>query len=398
MPFISAGDGDLKTAFVSDAWLLDQFVGNTLWMVGVNGQGQIGDNTIVSKSIAVQTIAQGNNWKQISCGNSTTLPFTAAIKTDGTLWMWGSNTSGKLGDNTGTNRSSPVQTVTFATNWKQVCCGANHVAAIKTDGTLWCWGTNANGALGDNTVTVRSSPIQTITRGNTWKQVSAGRNFTAAVKTDGTLWLWGVNVNGQIGDNSATTKSSPVQTVTFATNWKQVSCGYQHTAAVKTDGTLWCWGWNNNGQLGDNTSTDRSSPVQTVTAGTNWKQVACGYTFTACTKTDGTLWLWGRNLEGQLGDNTAILKSSPVQTVTYGTNWKNVGISSGSFATSAIKNDGTLWVWGYNAGGQIGDGTATTRSSPVQTYLGGNNWKQSSASVYASTTVGIVGAVTNGDI
>ena len=398
MPFISAGDGDLKTAFVSDAWFLDQFVGNTLWMVGVNGQGQIGDNTIVSKSIAVQTIAQGNNWKQISCGNSTTLPFTAAIKTDGTLWMWGSNTSGKLGDNTGTNRSSPVQTVTFATNWKQVCCGANHVAAIKTDGTLWCWGTNANGALGDNTVTVRSSPIQTITRGNTWKQVSAGRNFTAAVKTDGTLWLWGVNVNGQIGDNSATTKSSPVQTVTFATNWKQVSCGYQHTAAVKTDGTLWCWGWNNNGQLGDNTSTDRSSPVQTVTAGTNWKQVACGYTFTACTKTDGTLWLWGRNLEGQLGDNTAILKSSPVQTVTYGTNWKNVGISSGSFATSAIKNDGTLWVWGYNAGGQIGDGTATTRSSPVQTYLGGNNWKQSSASVYASTTVGIVGAVTNGDI
>ena len=398
MPFISAGDGDLKTAFVSDAWLLDQFVGNTLWMVGVNGQGQIGDNTIVSKSIAVQTIAQGNNWKQISCGNSTTLPFTAAIKTDGTLWMWGSNTSGKLGDNTGTNRSSPVQTVTFATNWKQVCCGANHVAEIKTDGTLWCWGTNANGALGDNTVTVRSSPIQTITRGNTWKQVSAGRNFTAAVKTDGTLWLWGVNVNGQIGDNSATTKSSPVQTVTFATNWKQVSCGYQHTAAVKTDGTLWCWGWNNNGQLGDNTSTDRSSPVQTVTAGTNWKQVACGYTFTACTKTDGTLWLWGRNLEGQLGDNTAILKSSPVQTVTYGTNWKNVGISSGSFATSAIKNDGTLWVWGYNAGGQIGDGTATTRSSPVQTYLGGNNWKQSSASVYASTTVGIVGAVTNGDI
>jgi len=385
MPFISGPDGDLKTAFVSDSFLLDQFVGNTLFTWGINSIGQLGDNTTTDKSNPVQTVTGGINWKSVACGNT----HTAAIKTDGTLWTWGLGTAGQLGDNTTVRKSSPVQTVAGGTNWKQVACGWTHTAAIKTDGTLWIWG-NGNG-LGDNTNVDKSSPVQTVTFNNTWKQVSAGTNHTAAIKTDGTLWNWGYNASGQLGDNtSVTLRSSPVQTVAFGSNWKQVFCGDNHTAAIKTDGTLWCWGANNIGQLGDNTITNRSSPIQTITFGTNWKQVFAGYYHTIAIKTDGTLWNWGRNTNGSLGDNTITSRSSPVQTITYATNWKSA--SGGFYHTVAIKTDGTLWSWGQNDTGQLGDNTVANKSSPVQTSTYGTNWKQVACNIKNTA------AVTNGDI
>lgn len=390
MPFYSAGDGDLKTAFVSDAWLLDQFLGNALYGWGAGTGGQLADNVGNSTSSPIQTISGGINWNRISAGNQ----HSGAIKIDGTLWCWGTNSSGQLGDNTITIKRSPVQTVTFGSNWKQVSVGVSHTAAIKTDGTLWCWGDNSNGVLGNNTATARSSPVQTAAYGNNWKQVSAGANNTAAIKTDGTLWCWGSNLNGQIGNNTsiATNRSSPIQTVTFATNWKQVSCGNSHIAAIKTDGTCWSWGDNSSGQLGDNTRTSRSSPVQTVAFGTNWKQISCGNSFTGAIKLDGTLWLWGANASGQLGDNTTAAKSSPVQTISYGTNWRQVSCSIFGTSSSAIKTDGTLWNWGLGTSGQLGDNTLTSKSSPVQTKTYGTNWKQvSSGSAYTA-------AVTNGDI
>ena len=159
------------------------------------------------------------------------------IFSEGGLWTWGNATYGVLGDNTVIAKSSPVQTITGGTNWKQVACGYRHTAAIKTDGTLWTCGYNYYGQLGDNTGVSKSSPVQTIAGGTNWKQVAAGSAgiHTAAIKTDGTLWSWGFNVSGQLGDNTTTNKSSPVQTITGGTNWKQVACGYRHTAAVKDD-------------------------------------------------------------------------------------------------------------------------------------------------------------------
>ena len=253
------------------------------------------------------------------------------------MWLWGRNSYGLLGDNTTTNRSSPVQTVTGGINWKQAAGGRLHTAAIKTDGTLWLWGYGAEGQLGKNTITSISSPLQTTAFGTNWKQVNCGYLHTAAIKTDGTLWTWGANSFGQLGDNTTTSRSSPIQTIARGTNWKQVSGGKQHTAATKTDGTLWTWGSNATyGQLGDNTVTSRSSPVQTVAFGTNWKQVDCGYLHTSAIKTDGTLWTWGRNNFGQLGDNTVANKSSPVQTTAYGNNWKQV--ACGYYNTAAVTN------------------------------------------------------------
>lgn len=337
---------------------------------GGNSMANLGDNTLTNKSSPIQTIAYGSNWKQASCNEK----HSGAVKADGTLWLWGDNQIGQLGDNTRTTRSSPVQTVAFGSNWKQVAIGGQYYSsAIKTDGTLWCWGNNADGQLGINSVTNLSSPQQTVAFGTNWKQISCGSTHTAAVKTDGTLWLWGSNLYGQLGDNSTTKRSSPVQTIALGTNWQQVSCGgSSHTAAIKADGTLWSWGNNTDGQLGDNTIVKRSSPVQTVAYGTNWKQVSCGYS-TFSVKTDGTLWCWGYNYFGGLGDNTTTYKSSPVQTIAYGTNWKQVACA-GTYA-AGIKTDGTLWTWGYNGYGNLGDNTTTNRSSPVQTLIYGNLWK-----------------------
>ena len=361
--------------------LLNQFDTPMLMTWGTNQYGGLGDNTATSKSSPVQTIAWGANWKQVSGS----LFHISAIKTDGTLWSWGYGGYGNLGDNTIVGKSSPIQTIAFGTNWKQVYSGRQNTAAIKTDGTLWVWGQNSQGQLGDNTATVhKSSPVQTVAFGTNWKQVSCGFSYTACIKTDGTLWSFGRNDYGQLGDNTITNRSSPVQTVAFGSNWKQVACGYYASAAIKTDGTLWTWGYNYNGSIGDNTATaHKSSPVQTIAFGTNWKQVSVGRSITACTKTDGTLWLWGDQFSyGQLGDNTTTKKSSPVQTIAGGTNWKQV--SCGLYNTFAIKTDGTLWCWGSNDGGQLGDNTTTNRSSPVQTILYGNNWKQISSFNFAA--------------
>ena len=250
------------------------------------------------------------------------------------------------------------------------------IAANMITPELWTWGRNDYGALGDNTITQRLTPVTTSAGGANWKQVAGGGNHTAAIKTDGTLWTWGRNDNGgQLGTNDLTTRSTPVQVFGSEINWKQVSCGYFITAAIKTDGTLWTWGQNLSGQLGVDDTTDRPTPVQVFGSAINWKQVACGSFYTAAIKTDGTLWTWGNNSYGQLGDNTTTDKYTPVTTFAGGTNWKQVACGRIGH-TAAIKTDGTLWTWGFNGNGRLGDNTTTNRLIPVTTFAGGTNWKQ----------------------
>jgi alpha-tubulin suppressor-like RCC1 family protein len=369
MPFLANGEC-LNDIFVTEEEFIDRFVGQELWNWGSGLGGRLGINSQLNRSSPVQTVSAGTDWRSVVASDS----HTAGIKTDGSLWLWGFNSGGRLGTNTIISASSPVQTVSGGTNWKHLSLDG-HSAAIKTDGTLWLWGYSCFGRLGDNTLVSRSSPVQTISGGTSWCALDLGNYSTGAIKTDGTLWLWGYNFNGQLGNNSILNASSPVQTISGGTNWRRVSLGHNHSGAIKTDGTLWLWGTAACGILGNNTCIgNQSSPIQTISGGTNWRSISLSCRHSAGIKIDGTLWLWGYNaVSGSLGDNTVTSRSSPVQTVSGGTNWRQVSLGYKT-TTSAVKTDGTLWVWGNNGVGILGTNDLSLRSSPVQTLAGGTTW------------------------
>ena len=368
---------DLGKKLISKDYLIsvypqiaDQLITPELWTWGRNNVGQLGTNDDTNRDTPVTTLAGGSNWKQVSTGYS----HCAAIKTDGTLWVWGFNFYAQLGTNDTVNRSTPVTTFAGGTNWKQVGGGSYHNAAIKTDGTLWVWGFNPHGGLGDNTTNTKSTPVTTFAGGTNWKQVSAGYSHCAAIKTDGTLWTWGRNTFSTLGTNDLTARCTPVTTFAGGSNWKQVECGWLTIGAIKTDGTLWTWGRNYFGKLGTNDDTDRNTPVTTFAGGSNWKSLDVGYFGIAAIKTDGTLWTWSHNLYGQLGINDTTNRYTPVTTFAGGTNWKQV--DTGDYHNAAIKTDGTLWTWGRNTYGQLGVNGGIQRLTPVTTSAGGTNWKQ----------------------
>ena len=281
--FLSDEFGDIEDYFVTDYWLIDQYIGDQLWVWGQGSLGRIGTNVgSFSKFLTpTTTFAGGTNWKQVSGASGN----MAAIKTDGSLWVWGWNGGpGQIGDNTIIDRSTPVTTFAGGNDWKQVSSGGYHTAAIKTDGSLWTWGRNNQGQLGTNNTTSRSTPVTTFAGGTNWKQVDCGRDHTAAIKTDGTLWTLGRNHRGQLGDNTTTNRNIPVTTFAGGNNWKQVSA-FEHTTAIKTDGSLWTWGFNGNGPLGINNAITRSTPVTTFAGGNNWKQVNASVFHTSAIQT-----------------------------------------------------------------------------------------------------------------
>ncbi|MFP5042853.1 IPT/TIG domain-containing protein [Parasediminibacterium sp. JCM 36343] len=325
----------------------------SLWAWGNNTYGQLGDGTTINRTNPVR-IGTDTKWQSISLGNV----HTIAMKADGTLWAWGFNGSGQLGDGSTNNSTSPIQIGT-AKDWQDISTGNVNNMAIKTDGTLWAWGHNSGGQLGNGTTDNATSPIQ-IGNANNWQSVSAGGNHTVSIKKDGSLWAWGFNGNGQLGNGTTADEYSPVQIGT-ANNWQLVSAGENHTMAIKADSSLWAWGYNGLGELGDGTTTNADSPKQIGTA-TNWQFINAKYEQTFALNSNGSLWGWGNNNEGELGDGTAINRTSPVQIVSTN-NWQFV--SPGYNHTIAIETDGSLWAWGWNDHGQLGDGTTTNSKSPV---------------------------------
>ena len=288
-------------------------------------------------------------------------------------WAWGSNDRGVLGQNNGVNYSSPVQIP--GTNWISNMAGL-HGLMVKSDGTLWAVGYNNTGELGVNDRTSRSSPVQI--PGTTWSSVHGAQYASYAIKTDGTLWVWGKNEDyGNLGTINRINYSSPVQVP--GTTWSKISSGSNTTIAIKTDGTAWSWGNNNYGGLGLSQAAGSvpdggfvtSSPTQIP--GTTWASVTAGSKVHA-TKTDGTLWSWGTNYHGGLGLNQQgshpgypNSRSSPTQ-VGSATDWSTATESIGQtgYVGFAIKTDGTLWSWGSYGDGYLGQNSYVQRSSPAQ--------------------------------
>lgn len=346
---------------------------------GPNGNGRLGDGTTNSRNSPGTVAGLGSYWCAIRAASDN----GGGIKTDGTLWVWGANNNSRYLDGTPITRSSPVTVIGGGTTWCALSTGYSS-AAIKTDGTLWTWGWNGCGQLGDGTTTLRSSPATVAGGGTNWCQVcstnySAGAS--AAIKTDGTLWTWGKNSVYTVTG----TRSSPDTIVGGGTNWCQVSMGGQHAAAVKTDGTLWVWGCNGYGQLGDGTINAQTSPITTAGGGTTWCAVSVSstssYPMTAAIKTDGTLWTWGHNILGALGTGNTTSRRSPGTVAGGGTTWCRVYVDGQS--AIAVKTDGTLWTWGWNGAGQLGDGTTTQRCSPGTTLGGGTTWRNAQIESFA---------------
>ena len=355
-------DSDWCVAAAGTTFTLAVKAGGTLWAWGRNSSGQLGDGTTTPRISPVQ-IGTGTNWSQVAAAVDNSL----GRKTDGTLWSWGANIFGTLGTGTLSDSTSPVQ-VGSATAWSLVAAGARHSLATQSDGSLWSWGSESAGQMGDNGVRSRRS-LPTQVAGASWSQLAPGSLHTLAIKGDGTLWGWGANSTGQIGDGSTVIRTAPVQVGTD-TNWSQASASNSHSLAVRTDGTLWAWGANSFGQIGDGTTTNRTAPVQ-IGSDTNWVAVAAGgitlgdFTFShsVALKSNGTIWTWGYNGQGQLGDGSTTDRSAPVQLGSL-TTWSQ--ITAGGRHTIARQSDGTVWGWGRNADGQLGDGSTTQRTSPVQ--------------------------------
>jgi alpha-tubulin suppressor-like RCC1 family protein len=349
-----------------------------LWSWGDNDKGSLGHNNRTHYSSPVQV--PSTSWLKINKSFPNETNSVSAGKDDGTLWTWGDNEYGDLGLNDIVMRSSPTQIP--GTTWDTAAQTRSKAwIATKTDGTLWVWGRGYYGQTGLNNNISYSSPVQigSSTDWATGRFKIAGDSPSAAraIKTDGTLWAWGYNNNGTLGQNQATAQlgqiSSPVQIP--GTTWKSVG-GSNVSFGIKTDGTLWGWGGTWSGSLGLNVggpgyASSRSSPTQIP--GTTWENIAGGVNCTMATKTDGTLWAWGVNDNGNLGLNNRTKYSSPTQIP--GTNWDTDNFTVGERTSFALKTDGTLWSWGYNYRGPLGQNTSSTNvlySSPVQ--IPGTTW------------------------
>ena len=329
-----------------------------LWGWGNNGAGGLGLNNRTYYSSPKQI--GSSTWLSISTNQP---GFTLAVKNDNTLWAWGDGSlNGQLGLGNLTSYSSPKQ-VGALTNWSSVSTGWYFALAIKTDGTLWSWGKNNSSQLGLGVISTEYSSPKQVGSLTNWATIATGQYFSMATKTDGTIWGWGNNQVGQGGTGSTSTigRSSPVQIGALA-NWSIVTAAGQFVMAIKTDGTLWAWGDNANGQLGLGNITSYSSPKQ-VGALTNWSKISANRYSISAIKTDGTLWAWGNNTNGQLGLGNVTYYSSPKQVGAL-TIWSS--ISGGLDSYFGITTSKALWAWGANSYGQLGLGNTTKYSSPKQ--------------------------------
>jgi len=333
---------------------------------GNNVNGQLGDGSTTQRTTPVP-VGGLPNVIAVAAG----LDHTAALKNDGTVWTWGNNVSGQLGDGSTTPRSIPGQ-VNGLSGIVAVAAGVGHTLALKNDSTVWAWGNNSIGQLGDGTATQRTIPVQVVGAGGLGllsgvTAVAAGNGHSVILKNDGTVWTWGNNVNGQLGNGTTTNSSSPLQVPGLAAV-VAVAAGSTHTMALRNEVTAFTaitWGANGSGQLGDGTSFDRSTPAK-VGGLLRVAGIAAGLNHSVVMQSDGTVWTWGGNSHGQLGNGTVVNIATPVQVSGLSA---AIAIAAGNEDTLALTIDNTVQAWGNNSNGQLGNGATTDSLTPVPVTL-----------------------------
>lgn len=308
--------------------------------------------------------------KETSIGNLHSL----AIDESGNLWAWGNNDYGQLGNGTTTATKIPIK-IKSGTRFKKVSAGYSHSIAIDEEGNLWTWGHNGYSQLGNNSTTTSKTPIQ-IKSGTKFKEISAGLLYNLAIDEEGNLWGWGYNGYSQLGNNGTTTSKVPIK-IKSGTKFKSIAAGHIHSMAIDEEGNLWTWGYNNFGQLGNGTTTASKVPIK-IKSGTKFKSISTGYGATGnggaaegshslAIDEEGNLWIWGRNTNGELGNNSTTTSKVPIQ-IKSGTKFKYV--TAGRHHSLAIDEEGNLWTWGYNNGAVLGNNSTTDSKVPVKIKSG----------------------------
>lgn len=333
---------------------------NTVKAFGENATGELGNGSTTDSNLPVSTGI--TDAIAVSAGGDQLEAHSMALKSDGTVWAWGSNLYGALGNASTTSTTTPVQSIMLS-NIIAISAGGWHSVALKNDGTVWAWGWNLDGELGDGTTEDKTIPAQ-VPGLSGITQISAGTYHVLALKNDGTVWAWGDNISGQIGNgNKGTDVKTPVK-VSNLTGVVRIAAGRFFSLAIKSDGTVWTWGENLYGQLGDGSTTDRTTPVQvTSLTGITSAVAATGAFHCMAVKNDNTVWSWGRNTYGNLGDNTVTNRFTPVQMLGIS---DVAGMAAGTNFSILYKTDGTFWGCGRNASGQLGDGTFLQRNVLTQ--------------------------------
>lgn len=357
---------NVRTIKTSDRFCAAITIDNKLYMWGDNSYGQLGDGT--TDSLYKPTTPVLYDVKDVILSQY----FSAAIKTDGSLWMWGDNLRGQLGDGTTDRQTTPVK---ILENVREVSLGAYHGAAIKTDGSLWVWGNTYYGQIGNGTKGSASNSAQTtpLRLMENVKEVSLGEYHSAAVKNDGSLWLWGSNTYGQIGNFKTADQLEPLEISLDGQRVKTVCLAQRYSIAITESGSLYTWGNNTHNQLGNGLDDGVCTYPKLILD--NVEQVItgdCWYSseFVAAIKTDGSLWMWGANYYGQTGtgETTSAVKTPKkvldnVVQVSLSNSEVYNGSSSTNGHSAAITKDGSLWIWGH---GQLGDGKTTTTRTPLK--------------------------------
>ena len=326
---------------------------------------------------------------------------TCVILDNGSLSCWGDNRHGQLGDGTNTNRTTPTPITSFGVDRFPVTIAAGnfHTCVALDDGSVSCWGRNMYGQLGDGSNTDNSTPTQVSGFGPDMPVIalSAGPRHTCAILDDGSVSCWGHNNVGQLGDGTTDNQNTPTQPLSLGEGRTAISVatGGYHTCAILDDGSVSCWGRNVYGQLGDQTNVDRFSPTPTSTLGEGRiaTAISAGQGHSCATLDDGTVSCWGRNNHGQLGDGTDIETNEPIQTSSLGSGKNAVSISIGRFHTCATLDDGSVSCWGFNGQGQLGDGTDTSSNVPIE-VLNTGTITQVSMNYLSSCAILIDGSVT----
>ncbi len=409
---VGAADSDWKEAAIGFTACGLKTTGK-LFCWGRGLEGQLGVGTLVSSAVPAEVPPPaGATWQMVRAG----LWHMCALDSTGALWCWGRNQSAQVQDGAEGHITKPIQ-VGSDTDWVDLSGGVSHMCGLKKDGRLFCWGSRVFGEIGDGTMSLPLTP-KPIGK-DTWSRISAYGEVGCAISTAGQLACWGNNENGQLGTGDTASRNGPAPAsgmdmvsrvgvgrqhacaVTKAGEmrctgknangqlgsgnntpqstflpilssgkawanllWKEVSAGEEHNCAVATEGSLWCWGLNSNGQLGQATNPAIGTLVQVLPATPkDWKVVAAGQLHTCATRADTSLWCWGRNTEGQLGNNMPL--DGKIPPVNLGTGWSDA-VAAGFNHTCAVKLDGTLWCWGKNATSQIGDGTTADHPTPFQ--------------------------------